>query len=64
MWRRGNGDGSFQTPVVTQVPSLVPSGLDINETITGLRAADFNHDGKLDIAYSFSDQDGVSANVL
>ena len=56
----GKGDGSFQTPTATPVPSLVPSGLDINEAITGVRLADFNHDGKLDLIYSFSDQDGTS----
>jgi hypothetical protein len=56
----GKGDGSFQTPTATSVPSLVPSGLDINEAITGVRLADFDHDGKLDLIYSFSDQDGTS----
>jgi hypothetical protein len=56
----GNGDGSFQAPVAILVPSLVPSGVDVNESVTGLRTADFNHDGKLDLAYSFSDEDSVS----
>jgi Bacterial Ig-like domain (group 3)/FG-GAP-like repeat len=52
----GVGDGSFQAPTAIPVPSLVPTGNDINESLTGLRTGDFNHDGKLDIAYSFSDQ--------
>jgi hypothetical protein len=53
----GKGDGSFQTPTATPTPSLVPSGIDINEAITGIRLADMNHDGKLDLVYSFSDED-------
>jgi hypothetical protein len=52
----GVGNGSFQAPTSFPVPSLVPTGTDINESLTGLRTGDFNHDGKLDIAYSFSDQ--------
>jgi hypothetical protein len=52
----GVGDGSFQAPAPFPVPTLVPTGNDINESLTGLRTGDFNHDGKLDIAYSFSDQ--------
>jgi hypothetical protein len=52
----GVGNGSFQAPTSFPVPSLVPTGNDINESLTGLRTGDFNHDGKLDIAYSFSDQ--------
>ena len=58
----GKGDGSFQTPTATPVPSLVPSGLDINPNVTGVQLADINHDGKLDLIYSFSDQDGTSQN--
>ena len=57
----GKGDGSFQAPTATPTPSLVPSGLDVNEDITGLRLADINHDGKLDLVYSFADQDAHSA---
>jgi Bacterial Ig-like domain (group 3)/FG-GAP-like repeat len=56
----GNGDGSFQTPTQINIPSLVPSGLDANEIISGLRAADINHDGKPDLIASFSDQDASS----
>jgi predicted secreted protein len=57
----GNGDGSFQAPTATPTPSLVPSGLDVNEDITGLRLADINHDGKLDLVYSFADEDAHTA---
>ena len=56
----GIGDGSFAVPTSFPVPSLVPAGLDINESLTGVRAADFNHDGKMDIAYSFSDQSSTT----
>jgi hypothetical protein len=56
----GNGNGGFQTPTATPTPSLVPSGEDVNENITSVRLADINHDGKLDLIYSFSDQDGQS----
>jgi hypothetical protein len=52
----GNGDGSFQTPTFIPAPSFeAPGDIDVNQAIAGLVAADFNHDGKLDIAYSFTD---------
>jgi hypothetical protein len=61
----GNGDGSFQTPTFIAAPSLVPSGnVDINEQLTGLRIADFNHDGKLDLIYSYFDQTSQSQLYL
>ncbi|HXN73757.1 MAG TPA: Ig-like domain repeat protein [Candidatus Acidoferrales bacterium] len=61
----GNGDGSFQTPVFTAAPALAGAGnIDINEVLSGIQIADFNHDGKLDIAYSFSDQGSVSQLFL
>ena len=61
----GNGDGSFQTPVFTPAPGLAGAGnIDINEVLSGIQIADFNHDGKLDIAYSFSDQGSVSQLFL
>jgi hypothetical protein len=60
----GKGDGSFQTPTAMPTPSLVPSGQDVNENITGLQLADINHDGKLDLVYSFSDQDANSQLFL
>jgi hypothetical protein len=61
----GNGDGSFQTPVFSAAQSLAGAGnIDINEVLSGIQIADFNHDGKLDIAYSFSDQGSVSQLFL
>ena len=60
----GKGDGSFQTPTATPVPSLVPSGLDINPIVTGVQLAELNHDGKLDLIYSFSDQDARCQRII
>ena len=57
----GVSDGNFNAPTQIPVPSLVPApGIDINETVSGLHAADFNHDGKLDIVYSFIDQSNIA----
>ncbi len=44
----GNGDGTFQAPIVT--PSVINP--------VGFTAADFNHDGKLDLAISSWDDSG------
>ena len=44
----GNGDGTFQAPIVT--PSPVNPG--------GLTAGDFNKDGKLDLALTSADNNG------
>jgi hypothetical protein len=61
----GNGDGSFQTPGFIAAPSFVVSGdIDINEVLSGVVIADFNHDGKLDLAYSFSDQSSQTGNYI
>jgi Bacterial Ig-like domain (group 3)/FG-GAP-like repeat/FG-GAP repeat len=61
----GNGDGSFQTPVFIAAPSFVaPGDIDINEILSGVVIADFNHDGKLDLAYSFSDQSSQTGNYI
>jgi hypothetical protein len=51
----GNGDGTFQPPVVTQVP-----GVGINQIVTG----DFNHDGKIDIANAGVPATGAISVVL
>lgn len=60
----GTGGGNFSAPTQIPVPSLVPApGIDIGETISGLHAADFNHDGKLDIAYSFIDQSSIGSQL-
>ncbi len=50
----GKGDGSFNSPVFIPAPSFVQApDLDVNPTISGIRLADFNHDGKLDIIYTY-----------
>jgi hypothetical protein len=54
----GNGDGSFQLPTTVTAPSLVPSGIDNQQNITGTLVADVNHDGKADLIYTFFDIDG------
>ena len=52
----GNGDGSFQTPTFIAAPSFVAAGdLDLNLSIIHLLVTDFNHDGKPDITYNFTD---------
>jgi hypothetical protein len=56
----GKGDGSFETPTQVAIPSLVPSGFDVNEQISGLQTADFNHDGKPDLIASFFDQSSTT----
>jgi Bacterial Ig-like domain (group 3)/FG-GAP-like repeat len=61
----GNGDGSFQTPAFIVAPSFVgPGDIDINETLSGVVIADFNHDGKLDLGYSYSDQSSQTQDYL
>lgn len=61
----GNGDGSFGTLTFAGLPSFVPPGdTDTNPYITGLFTADFNHDGKADILYTFFDQSAKSGNYL
>jgi hypothetical protein len=50
----GKGDGSFNTPTFIPVPAFIqPPDLDVNPEISGLRLADFNHDGKLDLIYTY-----------
>ncbi|MGD0303973.1 MAG: VCBS repeat-containing protein, partial [Candidatus Acidiferrales bacterium] len=56
----GNGDGSFQLPTTATAPSLVPSGLDIQQDIQGVQTVDVNHDGKADLVYWFFDIDGTT----
>lgn len=56
----GTGDGHFSPPTFLPRPSIasiiVPSGSTENGELTSnLRLADFNHDGKLDLIYNYSD---------
>jgi hypothetical protein len=53
----GNGDGTFQTPLQFSLPQQ-PSSVDFNFASRHLVVADFNGDGKLDLA------EGNSAVVL
>jgi hypothetical protein len=51
---KGKGDGSFDTPIFTPTPSFVaPPDFDVNPTISAIQLADMNHDGKLDLVYSY-----------
>ncbi|HEY0702064.1 MAG TPA: VCBS repeat-containing protein, partial [Candidatus Acidoferrales bacterium] len=59
----GNGDGSFGLPTTITAPSLVPSGIDNGEDITGVLTADINHDGKADLIYTFFDIDGSGTGM-
>ncbi|MGH8220321.1 MAG: FG-GAP repeat domain-containing protein [Steroidobacteraceae bacterium] len=52
----GKGDGSFATPTFTPAPSFVPAGdFDYDEAISNIQLADFNHDGRMDLIYNYSD---------
>ncbi len=60
----GKGDGSFQTPTLIVAPSFLGSGdIDVNPQIAGIMTADFNHDGKADIIYSFKDDSFNTQNI-
>ena len=60
----GDGNGGFGTPTLIPAPVLLPPpDLDVNLAFSGVTAADFNHDGKLDIAYSFMDTSFTTHNI-
>jgi hypothetical protein len=60
----GDGNGGFGTPTLIPAPVLLaPPDLDVNLAFSGITAADFNHDGKLDIAYSFMDASFTTQNI-
>lgn len=51
----GNGDGSFNTPTWVPAPAFVQSpDFDVNPEINGIRLADMNHDGKIDVVYTYA----------
>lgn len=51
----GKGDGSFGAPTFVPAPHFVaPPDIDVNPTITGVRLADMNHDGKADLVYVYN----------
>jgi hypothetical protein len=60
----GDGSGNFAAPVFTQAPSFVSAGDHDNaEQLSSVLVADFNHDGKPDIIYNYSDQ-GFSSGTF
>jgi hypothetical protein len=60
----GKGDGSFQTPTLIAAPSFLPPGdVDVQPQIAGVMTADFNHDGKADIIYTFMDTSFNTRNI-
>jgi Bacterial Ig-like domain (group 3)/FG-GAP-like repeat len=51
----GKGDGSFEAPTFMPTPAFVaPPDIDVNPTLNGVRLADMNHDGKLDLVYIYN----------
>ena len=60
----GKGDGSFNAPVFIPAPAFIRTApdFDVNPTISGIRVADFNHDGKLDIVYTYNTLSYVNHN--
>jgi hypothetical protein len=51
----GKGDGSFNAPVFVPTPPFVQApDIDVNPVLSGIHLADMNHDGKLDVVYTYS----------
>jgi len=51
----GKGDGSFNAPVFIPTPPFVQApDIDVNPVLSGIRLADMNHDGKLDLVYTYN----------
>jgi hypothetical protein len=60
-----NGDGTFQAPVPYVVPQIAPtSGYDITLTADSIHIGDFNHDGKPDLIFNFTDLTGPNSTYL
>jgi Bacterial Ig-like domain (group 3)/FG-GAP-like repeat/FG-GAP repeat len=52
----GNGQGGFGAPTFYALPSTLAAGdIDISWTISDVRVADLNRDGKADLVYSYTD---------
>lgn len=51
----GNGQGGFAAPTFYSVLSPLTSGIDDAWTISNLRLADLNRDGKADLLYNYAD---------
>jgi hypothetical protein len=57
----GDGSGNVQTPAFIPAPSFVSAGdHDNHEQLSNLLVADFNHDGKPDILYNYTDEGSTS----
>lgn len=53
----GHGDGTFGAPTFFPMPQIVPAGdYDTNVTLSDVRLADVNGDGRADLIYSYKDQ--------
>jgi hypothetical protein len=51
-----NGDGTFAAPVGVGFPQIAPTGEnDVQPTAGNLQIGDFNHDGKADLIFNFTD---------
>ncbi len=60
----GDGSGNFETPVFIPAPSFVAAGdHDNGEQLSNVLVADFNHDGKPDLIYNYSDE-GASSGTF
>ena len=60
----GKGDGSFEAPTFLPTPAFVaPPDIDVNPTLNGVRLADMNHDGKLDLVYIYNTTSYNNHNV-
>jgi hypothetical protein len=59
-----NGDGTFKPPVPYNFPQLAPaSGYDVATTAATVQIADFNHDGKPDLIFTYNEQAGGPGTV-
>ena len=56
----GNGDGTFQAPKLSTIPLNAGQSLSASPLV----AADFNHDGKLDLAIVGSDNTNTTVYIL
>jgi Bacterial Ig-like domain (group 3)/FG-GAP-like repeat len=60
-----NGDGTFRAPIPYAIPQIAPSsGFDITLTADSVHIGDFNHDGKPDLIFNFTDLTGPSSTYL
>jgi hypothetical protein len=61
----GKGDGSFNAPVFVPAPTFVAApDTQGNTSISGLRLADMNHDGVLDLVYTYATSSAIQNKYL